>query len=410
MTLVATRPSPFDVRGLFALIVWVLPPAIRFHKQMPPPGGRKVKKTGRAIRAVPPELSLIEAPAPALITPPVRNMATILNDTELRKLLGTVIIDGDPSGVRPNSYVLRLGDQGEFLNAGKEFTLGKSKKGIRVPPGHSVAITSLETIDFRPATVQKIYAGCALHAILSPSTDLSREGIVAPATQIDAGYHGTLNWTITNTSNQERRFLQAERIYRVTILKLEAGEVPLRCYEGDYQSQTGYVRSRRKGAPVGMRDSEWEDAVAEGGPEALLDNLIKSGYPWHALAQKLKTIDQQFKIVSEEYGAIHDSLDKLATDVDTLNRQQGDAARSIPHVISTALKDEAAALQNRWLLTSGSLLLALLGLIISFTSSQRALDFLKANGAWIGVALVLIGVISAIVAIRRPRSKTPVQK
>jgi hypothetical protein len=61
----------------------------------------------------------------------------------------------------------------------------------------------------------------------------------------------------------------------------------------------------------GMRDNEWEDAVAEGGPEALLDNLIKSGYPWHALAQKLKTIDQQFKIVSDEYGAIHDSLNKV---------------------------------------------------------------------------------------------------
>ena len=134
------------------------------------------------------------------------------------------------------------------------------------------------------------------------------KGLSLRQLQIDAGYHGTLNWTITNTSNQERRFLQKERIYRITILKLEEGEVPLKCYEGSYQGQTGYVRSRRTGAPVGMRDSEWEDAVAEGGPEALLDNLIKSGYPWHALAQKLKTIDQQFKIVSDEYGAIHDSL------------------------------------------------------------------------------------------------------
>src|SRR4029077_12489857 len=118
------------------------------------------------------------------------------------------------------------------------------------------------------------------------------------------------------------------------------------CYEGDYQSQTGYVRSRRKGAPVGRRENEWEDAIAEGGPEALLDNLIKSGYPWHALAQKLKSIDQQFKIVSEEYGAIHDSLSKLTTDVDTINRQQSDTARSLPQLISASLKDEAQSLQN----------------------------------------------------------------
>lgn len=337
-------------------------------------------------------------------------MATILNDNELKKLLGAIILSGDPSSVRPNSYVLRLGDVGEFLNASKEFSLGKTKKGIRVPPGHSVAITSLETIDFRRAAVEKVYPGCALHAILSPCTDLSREGIVAPTTQIDAGYYGTLNWTITNSSNQERRFLQGERIYRMTILKLEEGEVPLKFCEGDYQGQTGYVRSRRKGAPVGMRENEWEDAVAEGGPEALLDNLIKSGYPWHALAQKLKAIDQQFKIVSEEYAAIHDSLDKLDTDVDAINRQQNDTSRSIPQVITTALREEATALQNRWLLTSGSFFVALVGLIISLTSSQRALDFLKSNGVWVGLVLIIIGVVASVAALQRSKSKTTPHK
>src|SRR5438034_10896385 len=113
-------------------------------------------------------------------------MATILNDKEITKLLGTVITDGDPTSVRPSSYVVRLRAEGEFLNANKEFTLGKAKKGIKVSPGHSVAVTALETIDFRPVTVQKIFPGCALHAIISPTTDLSREGIVAPTTQVDA--------------------------------------------------------------------------------------------------------------------------------------------------------------------------------------------------------------------------------
>ncbi|HET7624295.1 MAG TPA: hypothetical protein VFM25_03445 [Verrucomicrobiae bacterium] len=346
----------------------------------------------------------LEAEYPRIVQP-IGIMATILNDNELKKLFGSVIIDGDQASVRPNSYVLRLGNEGEFLNASKEFTLGKNKKGIRILPGHSVAITSLETIDFRPSTVQKIYPDCALHAILSPSTDLSREGIVAPTTQIDAGYHGTLNWTITNTSNQERRFLQRERIYRITIMKLEKDEVPLKCYDGSYQDQTGYVRSRRTGAPVGMRDNEWEDAVAEGGPEALLDNLIKSGYPWHALAQKLKNIDQQFKIVSNEYGEIHDSLSNLTTEVDTLNRQQAEATQSIPQTISSALREAAESLQNRWLLTSGSFLIALLGLGISFTSSDKAIGFLKANGAFIGLALVIIGVVFAVIGIRKTRSK-----
>jgi deoxycytidine triphosphate deaminase len=361
-------------------------------------------------------------------------MATILNDTELRKLIGSVIIDGDPSSLRPNSYVLRLGGEGEFLSASKPFLIGRSKKGIRVPPGHSVALTALETIDFRPTTVEKIYPGCALHAFISPTTDLSREGIVAPTTQVDAGYNGTLNWTITNTSNEERRFMYGERLYRLTILRLEAGEVPVKFYDGDYQGQRGYVRSQRKGPPVGMRDSEWEDSVVEGGPEALLDNLMKSGYPWHALGQRLKTIDQQFKIVSEEYGAIHDALEKLAKEVDGLNGQldtlteagpnleklakqvdglnerYGEVSRSLPQAISAALKEEAASLQNRWLLASGSLLLGLLGLTVSFTSNQRAFDFVKANGPWIGVLLILISVIFTILTTRRPRPDKPEQK
>lgn len=337
-------------------------------------------------------------------------MATILNDTEIKKLIGTVIIDGDAASIRPNSYILRLGGEGEFLTAGKVFTIGKSKKGIRIPPGHSVAVTALEAIDFRPATVEKVYPGCALHAFISPTTDLAREGIVAPTTQVDAGYSGTLNWTITNTSSEERRFLYGERLYRLTILKLEAGEVPVKFYDGAYQGKIGYVRSQRKGAPVGMRDSEWEDSLVEGGAEALLDNLMKLGYPWHALGQRLMTIDQQFKLVSDEYAAIHDSLTKLGSEVDTLSRRYSDVLGSIPQTIANALRDEAATLQNRWLLISGSMVLGLLGLVLSFTSNQRAFDFLKANGAWIGVLLVLIGVVLTVVTTRRPRPKAPAQK
>jgi len=52
-----------------------------------------------------------------------RIVATILNDVEIKRLIGTVIVDGDPLCIRPNAYVLRLGSKGEFLNTGKEFEL-----------------------------------------------------------------------------------------------------------------------------------------------------------------------------------------------------------------------------------------------------------------------------------------------
>ncbi|MCH7497179.1 MAG: hypothetical protein IH971_04935, partial [Candidatus Marinimicrobia bacterium] len=182
-------------------------------------------------------------------------MATLLNDKALIKMLGVVIQDGDQSCIRPNSYIVRLGKTGEFLNVGKEFQLGGAKKGIKLQPGHSVAVTAFETLDFRREAVHKLYPDSDLHGILSPTTDLSREGLVASTTQIDAGYYGTLNWTITNTSNGERRFLYKERIFRLIIFRLDDGEVPGKLYAGDYQGEEGYVRSRRTGPPVGMKET-----------------------------------------------------------------------------------------------------------------------------------------------------------
>ena len=322
-------------------------------------------------------------------------MAKILNDTELKKLLGTVIVGGDPSSIKPNSYVLRLGASGEFINTGKEYELGKMKKGIRVHPGHSVGVTALEAIDFRRETVRRHYPDQDLHGVISPTTDLSREGIVAPTTQVDAGYYGTPNWTLTNTSSEERRFVFKERLFRLTIFLLQEGETPENLYKGDYQSQLGYVRSRRQGPPVGMKATEWEDGQQKGGPEDLLESLIKSGYPWNTLGQRLKVIDQQFKAVTEEYASISDAIGKLTTDVDQIKREQGQVANTVRMV----LREEASSLQNRWLIGSGALMSAFVGLALSAASNEGVLSFLQNRGTLIGLplltlALIVIGLIS----------------
>jgi len=328
-------------------------------------------------------------------------MATILNDKELRKLFGSVIINGEEASIRPNSYILRLGAVGEFLNVGKEFTLGKAKKGLKIPPGHSVALTAHEVIDFSRETVRSIYPDHDLHAFVSPTTDLSREGLVAATTQVDAGYHGTLNWTITNTSNQERRFVYNERVFRLTILKLAPGETPVEPYEGDYQNQMGYVRSQRKGAPTGMRNDEWEDPTAEGSPEALLDNLMKSGYPWHALGQKLKQIDHEMKIVTDEYGQIHESISKMNGELNVLSRQHLEAASNLSQTIRSVLQDEASALQNRWLVATASMLIVVIGIVLAFVSSDSAVKWLKESGSWVGLILAVCGFVGLILVFRR---------
>lgn len=326
-------------------------------------------------------------------------MATILNDAEIRRLFGKVILEGDVSCVRPNAYVLRLGSFGEFLSTGKEFEIGlQKKKGLRIAPGHSVGVTAFETLDFRRETVHQIYPGLDLHAIVSPTTDLSREGIVAPTTQVDAGFYGTLNWTFTNTSSQERRFVFKERIYRVTIFRLEKGETPEHLYDGDYQSQTGYVRSRRSGAPVGMKENEWEDGLTKGGPEDLLETLMRSGYPWHILGSRLKEIDQQFKSVTEEYADIHDSINELSASVNTIRERQSDT----PETVRKVLREEADSLQNRWLIGAASLLLAILGISLSVASNSAIRQFIAEYAAALGIGLIVISAI-ALVLISRSR-------
>ena len=320
-------------------------------------------------------------------------MAILLSDKEIKLLLNTVIINGDINSIRPNSYILRLGSKGEYINANKEFELGKTKKGIKVQPGHAVAITAFETLDFRRETIAKIYPDHDLYAMVSPTTDLSREGIVAPSTHIDSGYFGTLNWTINNTSNEERRFLYKERIFRLVIFKLENDERPINPYDGDYQGEMGYVRSKRQGAPVGMKDAEWEDVNFEGSPESLLDNLMKSGYPWHALGSRLKTIDMEFKQITHEYSEIQDSLADLNLRIKSLDNKHNDFTTSINEVVRGTIIKEASALQTRWLLDSGTLVAALIGIILAVTSNEVASSFVDKYGTGIGLIILIIALI-----------------
>jgi deoxycytidine triphosphate deaminase len=324
-------------------------------------------------------------------------MPKILNDKELLRLLGQVIVDGDAACIRPNAYVLRLGASGEFLNTGKEFDISSDKKGLQIQPGHSVGVTAFETLDFRRDTVHAFYPDHDLHALVSPTTDLSREGIVAQTTQVDAGFYGTLNWTFTNTSSDERRFVYKERIYRVTIFLLENGERPEHLYTGDYQEQTGYVRSRRSGPPVGMKETDWENGQIKGGPQDILDNLIRSGYPWHGLGLRLKEIDQQFQSVTNEYALIHDSINKLSSDVNVIRERQADT----PNTVRNVLREEASSLQNRWLIAAASMLGAFIGLFLVLSSNPTVSQFVRSNGALIGFGMLLIAVFTIIVISRR---------
>ena len=182
---------------------------------------------------------------------------------------------------------------------------------------------------------------------------------------------------------------------------LYEGEVPEHLYAGDYQSQTGYVRSRRRGAPVGMKESEWEDAHKKGGPEDLLENLIRSGYPWNTLGQRLKLIDEQFRSVSEEYSAIDDAIRQIIERIARIQERQA----STVDTVRTVLREEVSAIQNRWLIGAASILLGVAGLVLATLSNQRAADFLADHGAVIGLLLIAAAVASLVLISGRQRSR-----
>ena len=324
-------------------------------------------------------------------------MPTILNDRELKSLFGTVLRNAAEECLRPNSYVLRLGTRGEFINTGKQFDLSRSKRGIQVHPGHLVGVTAFEDLDFRREAVHKVFPGHDLHAFVSPTTDLSREGMIAPTTQVDAGFHGTLNWTLTNNSNEERRFLFKEKIYRITIFKLDEGESPEHLYSGDYQNQKGYVRSRRAGAPVGMKESEWVGPFVKGGPQDLLDQLMSSGYPWGILGKRLKEIDQQFKDVTEEYSEIHDSIEALKTYAAQIQERQSDT----PNMVRKILREEVGALQNKWLIGAGALFVGAIGLFFTLSTDSAIWGFLQENSLAVGLTCTIAAAATLIFIVQQ---------
>jgi deoxycytidine triphosphate deaminase len=328
-------------------------------------------------------------------------MSKILRDQEIKALFGTVIKDGDANCIRPNCYILRLGSGGEFLNTSKRFALGTEKKGIVVPPGHSVGLTAFETLDFRPETVQAIHPGKSLHGLVTPTTDLAREGVVAPAGQVDSGYDGTLNFTVVNTSNVERKFIHKERMIRLTIFLLD--DCPETPYAGEYKSQHGYVPSQRKGAPSGMRQEEWEHSSTEGGPESSLETLIKSGYPWNLLGKRLKIIDEQFQSVTNEYGDIRDSFEKVGREVVALTEKVNKSGQETTAAIRVILTEEAEHLQNRWLVTMFIAFGALFGLAFTLLGSSTATAFVQQFAAPIGLSLIGLSLIVAMLSSRRKK-------
>ena len=227
-------------------------------------------------------------------------MAKILPDYEVKKLLGSVLIDADEKYINPNGIELRLGKQVRFYSTGETKKLGTGFF-LKVKPGENVIISSLEKLDFTEETVQNIYPNKMLMALVTPTTTMMREGISHAATKVDAGFRGNLNWGFRNGSTKEFTIQYGEPIFKLTLFLLEKDESPDVPYgEGEthtYQDTDGIKTSTRRIPADIPKNKLISSSFGKIDPKK---ELREAGYPFNHIGRELVELHGKFETVSSD--------------------------------------------------------------------------------------------------------------
>jgi deoxycytidine triphosphate deaminase len=253
-------------------------------------------------------------------TAELKPMAKILADRDIRKLLGTVILNADPERLNPNGIEIRLGKNVLFQSTDEEKELEPGTY-LKVLPGESVTISSFEDFVFTRQAIDKVFPGCDLMALITPTTTMMREGIMQSATKVDSGWNGTLNWGLRNSSIRDFILGYKEPIFKLTIFLLEGGEIPEIAYgeRGDdrYQNTQGIARSNRQIPASIAKKHLIGSSVGKLDPAK---QLREAGYPFDHISTELTNLHGKFEVVSKDVlllkGTIGDEADKLSKKVD----------------------------------------------------------------------------------------------
>jgi deoxycytidine triphosphate deaminase len=237
-------------------------------------------------------------------------MARILADRDIRKLIGDVLIDADPDLLSPNGVRLRLGKHVHFLSTDEEKELG-SGFFLRVSPGETVQVSSLERLNFSPEKVQSVFPGHMLMGLITPTTSMMREGVLQVATKVDAGFRGYLNWGLRNSSITPLVIEYGEPIFKLTLFLLdkdESPEVPYGERDGDkYQDTEGIRRSSRR-IPTSLPKSKTVcSSLEQIDPKK---RLSEAGYPFNLISTELVELDGKFEVVSSDVKLLKGEFEK----------------------------------------------------------------------------------------------------
>lgn len=242
-------------------------------------------------------------------------MAKILADRDIARLIGTVLIDADREFINPNGIELRFGKHVHFHSTGEEAEL-QPGLFLKVNPGETVSIPSLEKIDFTAETVGMLFRDTMLMGFITPTTTMMREGISQVATKIDAGFTGNLNWSLRNGSIKELILRYGEPIFKLTIFALDKDESPDLAYgerpKDSYQGAEGIRRSTRS-IPADIPKSKIVSSSFD-----RLDpkkQLKEAGYPFDHIGTELTTLHGKFEVVSTDVRMMKDEFNRRTTEL-----------------------------------------------------------------------------------------------
>jgi deoxycytidine triphosphate deaminase len=235
-------------------------------------------------------------------------VAKILADKDIRRLIGSVLVDADEKLLNPNGMELRLGKHVLFHSTDEEVEL-KPGTFLRVSPGETVVISSIELIDFSAEAVRRLLPESMLMGFITPTKTMMREGISQVATKVDAGFRGILNWGLRNGSTRDLVLQYGEPIFKLTIFELTEDESPTVAY-GDspnhtYQDTGGIARSARR-IPADIPKSKLISSSFD-----KLDpkkQLREAGYPFSHIGTEITTLHGKFEVVSSDVRLMRDEF------------------------------------------------------------------------------------------------------
>jgi deoxycytidine triphosphate deaminase len=253
-------------------------------------------------------------------------MAKILPDHEIKKLVGSIILGAEEKNINPNGIELRLGPYVHFCSTDEEKTL-EPTQFLKVSPGESVLVSSLETLDFTAETVQSIYKESMLMAIITPTTTIMREGVSQVSTKVDAGFRGRLNWAFRNSSINEFVIQYGEPIFKLTIFLLgkdESPETPYGQGESHQYQDTDKIKLSTRRVPSQIPKTAIVSSTKENiDPKK---QLREAGYPFDHIGTELVQLQGKFEIVSQDVITLKDHFQKQT---DALSAKIGSETQAI---------------------------------------------------------------------------------